>query len=304
MEGGVKEFGMLRMTRAGALLRIFALGSAMTAEDSYVSEIQKSRRETDEFLRSEKSPLLLIGRFDVRDGASSIGSDPGSAIVLPARAPQRVGTLIRHGDQLSFEIATGVPVTVNDKPASGTVTLQAPDMPKPSDRVGFGDFVFAIRPSADNFYLLVKDKRSQFLRDFQGTTWFPVDPAYRVIARFAPYESAKTVSVPYTAGAAKIFTAPGDLVFRLGSQELRLQALASGEGLLVMFKDRTSGKETYGGGRFLEADLPKDGKTTVDFNKAYNPYCAVNPYAACPVPPAQNRLPVRVLAGETYKNHH
>jgi len=294
---------MLRVSRAGAVIRIFAVSAALAAEDPYVSEIQKSRRETDDFMRSEKSPLLLVGRFAVRDGASTIGSDPGSTIVLPDRAPRRIGTLIRRGSQLAIEIGSGVQVTVNDKPASGTVTLQTPDVPKPADRVGFGDFAFAIRPSGDDFLLLLRDKQSQFLQAFKGTTWFPVDHGYRVSARFVPYEAPKTVSVPYTAGAAKIFKAPGDLVFRLGGQELRLEALESGKQLLLMFKDKTSGKETYGGGRFLEAGIPKDGKTTVDFNKAYNPYCAVNPYAACPVPPAHNRLPVRVLAGETYKGH-
>jgi uncharacterized protein (DUF1684 family) len=143
--------------------------------------------------------------------------------------------------QLSIEIAPGVPMTVNDKPASGAVTLHALDVPK----------------SSDDFHPLLRDKRSQFLREFKGTTWFPVDPAYRVRAPFVPYERPKTVSVPYTGGAAKTFTAPGDVLFRLAGRELRLEALTSGEGLFIMFKDQTSGKETYGGGRFLEAETPR-----------------------------------------------
>jgi uncharacterized protein (DUF1684 family) len=71
-----------------------------------------------------------------------------------------------------------------------------------------------------------------------------------------------------------------------------------------MFRDRTSGKQTYGAGRFLEADMPKDGTTVLDFNKAYNPYCTNNPYASCPLPPKQNHLPVVIPAGETYQHEH
>ncbi|HYN00995.1 MAG TPA: DUF1684 domain-containing protein, partial [Vicinamibacteria bacterium] len=70
------------------------------------------------------------------------------------------------------------------------------------------------------------------------------------------------------------------------------------EQLFFILRDQTSGKETYGAGRFLYADLPKAGKVVLDFNKAYNPPCAFTPYATCPLPPPQNWMPVRVEAGE------
>ena len=68
--------------------------------------------------------------------------------------------------------------------------------------------------------------------------------------------------------------------------------------LFFIFRDATSGKTTYGAGRFLHADPPKDGRVILDFNKAYSPPCAVTPYATCPLPPPQNRLPVAIEAGE------
>ena len=86
-------------------------------------------------------------------------------------------------------------------------------------------------------------------------------------------------------------------------QTFRLKAFATGDQLFVMFRDQTSGKETYGGGRYINAEAPKDGKVILDFNKAYNPYCAYSPYAACPTPPRQNHLAVRIEAGATYVNH-
>jgi uncharacterized protein (DUF1684 family) len=72
----------------------------------------------------------------------------------------------------------------------------------------------------------------------------------------------------------------------------------------VIFGDRTNGRETYGAGRFLYASPPVDGKTVLDFNKAYNPPCVFTPYATCPLPPAQNKLPIEIAAGEKrYAGH-
>ena len=96
---------------------------------------------------------------------------------------------------------------------------------------------------------------------------------------------------------------PGYVTFRLNGDTLRLDPVISGKELFFMFKDGTSGRETYGAGRFLEADMPKAGKVVLDFNKAYNPYCAFDPYTSCPIPPKQNTLQTRIEAGEKYSGH-
>jgi|SRR5579863_8639469 len=287
-----------------ALLLLLAAPAVFAAEDAYRAEVEKDRRDTDEFLRSARSPLLLISRFSVNEGASTLGSDPKSTIVLPARAPLQVGTLVRRGDQVTFQPAAGASVSLNDKPISGLVALQVTEPPKPTDRIGFGDFKFGIRPNSHEFSLLLADSQSSFLKAFTGTMWFPIDPAYRVTAQFTPAPQQRTVLVPFTDGGEKSYTVSGDLVFQLAGQSLRLLALSSsgGKGLFVMFQDQTSGKETYGGGRFIEAKMPENGKTTLDFNKASNPYCAYDPYAVCPMPLKENRLAVPVRAGEKHND--
>ena len=277
--------------------------TALAADSAYIRDVQEWRRQEDESMRSAKSPLLLVGRFKIGEGESTLGSAAGSIIGLPERAPQRVGTIIRHTRGLSLLVAAGTTLAVNEKPASGSIDLDTAASPAPSDRVSFGDFVFSIRPIGQDFYLLLIDKQSQLLRDFKGKTWFPIEPAYRVIAHLEPYAHPKTRDVADTTGSIRTYTSPGGLVFQLGGQTLRLEPLVVGEQLLVMFRDNTSGKETYGGGRFLDVEMPKAGQTVLDFNKAYNPYCAFNPYAACPVPQKENRLPVAVRAGETYSGH-
>ncbi len=101
---------------------------------------------------------------------------------------------------------------------------------------------------------------------------------------------------------------PGKAVFTRDGKTYELQPVIEVPGdkeLFVIFADRTSGKETYGAARFLYAEMPKDGKIVLDFNKAYNPPCAFTPYATCPLAPPENRLDLAVTAGEKkYANGH
>ena len=205
---------------------------------------------------------------------------------------------------ISFEPAPGTSVSLNDKPISASVTLQVAEPPKLTDRIGFGDFKFGVRPLNNEFTLLLTDAQSPYLKSFTGTTWFAIDPTYRVAAQFVPSPQAKTVLVPYTDGGERAYTVSGELAFQLAGQALRLLALQSpsGKGLFIMFQDQTSGRVTYGGGRFLEVEAPENGKTTLDFNKASNPYCAYDPYAICPMPLRENRLALPLRAGEKQTN--
>ncbi len=127
-------------------------------------------------------------------------------------------------------------------------------------------------------------------------------------ARFEPYESAVSINVPTVLGTTSRLTSPGTLVFSIGGETYRLDAIGEpgARELFVIFGDRTNGKETYSGGRFLTTPQPDaEGTVVIDFNRAYNPPCVFTPYATCPLPPPQNRLPIRVEAGEkVYGAHH
>jgi hypothetical protein len=99
---------------------------------------------------------------------------------------------------------------------------------------------------------------------------------------------------------------PGYAEFKLSGRDYRLRPYlesADAKELFYVFLDQTSAKETYGAGRFLYSEMPKDGKVVVDFNKAYNPPCAFTPYATCPLPPAENKLPVRIEAGNVVEHN-
>lgn len=278
------------------LLPLAATGSA--AEGDYVASIEAWRQQFDSDLRTG-GVLLLIGRFKLEEGSVTLGSDAASAIVLPEPAPARLGVLTRAADVFRFEPAPQVAATVDGKPASGLTELAtAPG----TGRVRAGDITFAVRAIGDDFYALVQDAHNPAASAFKGSEWFAVDSAYRVRAEFIPYAQAQTVLVPMThVDSKKTFQSTGDVAFRMHGRLLRLKSFIDDDELFVMFQDRTNGRTTYGGGRFLHAPLPQGGATELDFNKAFNPYCAVNMYVACAVPPPQNRLAVAVEAGEKYR---
>jgi uncharacterized protein (DUF1684 family) len=141
---------------------------------------------------------------------------------------------------------------------------------------------------------------------FTGLTYFTPDPTYRVTARLEPFaDKTQKLVVRMSDGSEEVYEKFAHVVFRLNGETCRLLVVKVDETYSILFRDATSGKETYGGGRYLELDPKQMGDTqaVLDFNTAYNPYCAYNPGYACPLPPAENNLSVAVKAGERYTSH-
>jgi uncharacterized protein (DUF1684 family) len=147
--------------------------------------------------------------------------------------------------------------------------------------------------------LRVRDARARTRTGFVGIENFPIDVGWRYDARFEPHPPGKTIEIANVIGQLDAMPNPGAVVFERDGQTFRLEAVDDGDGtLFLIFADRTNGKQTYGAGRFLYADAPVEGRTVVDFNRAYNPPCAFNAYSTCPLPPPENRLDLAVTAGE------
>ncbi|MGO9847668.1 MAG: DUF1684 domain-containing protein [Methylocella sp.] len=292
---------MLQAIRRGwpALFMLTSLVSAADAD--YIAEIQKWRRDFDGDVRTG-GWLSLIGRFKIEEGLTTIGSDASSTVKLPpALSTKRLGRLIRRGDKFRFESEPGLKATVDSHPLVLSTMLST----KPgSGRIQVGNLRLSVRAVGEDFYLLAADSQNPAIKHFTGTTWFPIDTAYRVTATFIAYDQPEQRQVPLThVDSKELFTSTGDVTFEIGGETVRLKTFIDDAELFVMFQDQTNGKETYGGGRFMHAPPPRDGKTVLDFNKAFNPYCSVNAYVMCPIPPAENRLKFKVTAGETYIAH-
>jgi uncharacterized protein (DUF1684 family) len=293
---------MLSGNVLSASILLFAGGARLLGDAaSYRDEIAEWRKNYDRDLRSDKGPLKLIARHDVPEGRTGIGSDASNAVALPDRAPKSAGALHRQGGKVTFEPTAGIAVMLNGKRLAGPSVLRIGGTPNQSDKLAFGDFEIAFWELGGQIQLTVRDAQSPYLKEFPGTVWFPVNDDSRVEGTFTAYPAPKELKIPDTGGLTRIRKVPGYVTFRLNGETLRLEPVETGNVFFFMFKDRTAGKETYGGGRYLNADLPKDGKVTLDFNKAYNPYCAINPYSSCPIPPKSNTLTMRVEAGEKYR---
>ncbi len=147
--------------------------------------------------------------------------------------------------------------------------------------------------------LRVWDAEAPARRAFDGVPAFPPDPAWRIEARWEPYEPPRTVTVANVLGDESSERVPGRAVFEVGGRTLSLEPTRRGDGTLhFVFRDATAGRETYGAGRFLDAAAPRDGKVVLDFNRAENPPCAFTPFATCPIHREENVLPIPVPAGE------
>jgi hypothetical protein len=171
----------------------------------------------------------------------------------------------------------------------------------------------AEREEATDYYLNQFNWRGTAVPEgFAGPKWYPLDAKWRVPAKLdrdAP-GTGQHVQLQTSIGDLREMSVYGTLVFEVGGQEERLTAYQlvpphpDWDELFVPFKDATTGKETYGAGRYLDIPRHDGDEYTLDFNKAYNPSCAYSPRYNCPYPPPQNRLAVAVEAGEKSPFEH
>jgi uncharacterized protein len=281
-----------------APLLLLLLGPPTPAvSTSYASEIHAWRKEREAGLRADGGWLTVSGLFWLKDGDNPFGSEASNEIRLPASVPPRAGVIAFHGGEVRFRLEDAVPGTIRG--ATVTSGVLKADTSGAPDVLSLGRVTLQVIERGGRFGIRVKDMDSDRRKAFSGLRWFPVTESYRVVARLVP--APGMLSITNILGQVSEMPRPGHLVFTLNGKELSLDPVLEepdAKELFIMFRDQTAPKETYGAGRFLYVDLPKDGRVVVDFNKAYSPPCAFTPYATCPLPPKQNRLPVRIEAGE------
>ena len=305
------------MSRTAALRRVCILGllavlagPVVEAQESepmpgpfFMKALKEWRKGRVASLVSEDGWLTLVGLYWLEPGENSIGTDPGSRVVLPeAKAPRQAGALVLEGGKVRARLVAGSGITVEGKPfvegEARTDENGAPDV----FRVGTVSF-YVIR-RGERFGVRVKDSKSPVRSSFPGIEYYRADSSYRILAHYVPYDPPKEVEIPSVLGTTEIERCPGYAEFEIEGKTVRLEPIVEGNSrgnLFFIFKDATSGKGSYPGGRFLYADSPSSDRVVLDFNRAFNPPCAFTPYATCPLPPKQNWLPVKIEAGERWK---
>jgi hypothetical protein len=258
------------------------------------------RQSMDAALRRDEGWLSLCGLFWLSPGVNRIGCARGCPLLLPpGSAPAHVGDVVLDGDQAQFRAAPDVEAFVAGAPVE-MVTLR-PDTSAAPTRVRLGEVTSVLVQRGDRQGLRVRHRASPNRRAFPGRTWFPVRGEYLRPAAFVRYAPPVPMTIVNVLGDSQIGACPGHVEFHLGGAPARLLVTeADDDGLFLLFADATNGESTYPAGRFLTTDAVQGDRVWLDFNRAYSPPCAFTPFATCPLPSPENRLPMPVEAGERF----
>lgn len=273
------------------------------AQTGYVREVEKWRADHEAELVSENGWLTVAGLFWLKEGTNTIGSNSNFDIELTENFKHgKFGEIEFKDNKAILKVESGIEA-LNDGKGVSEIELVSDENGKPTV-IQTGSQSFYLIKRENRFGIRLKDKNSKQRLNFSGLHWFPVDKNYKITAKFEAFDQPKEVSIPNVLGGNFKMKSPGILKFEFKGKHYTLQPVEEDEKLFIIFCDLSSRNETYGAGRFLYADMPKNGETVLDFNKAENPPCAFTSFATCPLPPRQNRLEIEIKAGEKRFGDH
>ena len=285
-----------RLPAAAISFLAMLLACGTPPPQDYAAEIEAWRTAREARLKADDGWLTLTGLFFLNEGDNSFGSSPQNDIELRA-GPERAGIITLQDGRVDVRGVEGQTLLVDGHrvDAAQLWPYEGPDRPT----ITLGPLSLFCHESGDRLAIRLRDLESEIRREFTKLRWYPVDESFRIPGRYLPHDKPRTMELANTLGDVLTLRTSGSVALTVKGEALRLTAIDYDDRLWFVFSDLTSGSETYPSARFLYADMPdRDGRTTVDFNQAYNPPCAFNPYTTCPLPPPENGLQVRIEAGE------
>lgn len=263
----------------------------------YITNINDWHTKRIENLKKEKGWLNLVGLYWLKEGENKIGSDSSNDITFPKKAEKILGSIFLDDSTITFRRNQTAEV-YSDSNLVNEVTL-LPDVSGNPTILESRTLKWFIIKRGEKYGIRLRDLEADLLTSFEGIDRFPINDNWKINAEFIPYDEPKEISIPTILGTIEKDFSPGKLKFKIGDKEFSLEPTSAGKGLFIVFADLTSGEETYGAGRFLYVDGPDTNNNVIlDFNKSYNPPCAFTKYATCPLPPEENKLQIKITAGE------
>lgn len=275
------------------------------AEAAWRQKLETWRSQREHELTAPDGWLTLVALDWLKSGANTVGSAADNQIKVE-NAPAHLGMFTVSGKTVQLlapidGFASGL--TLDGQPVREG-TLSADDH-RPSI-LTFHSLTMVVLPRGDRYALRIKDTNAPSRTGFHGLHWYGPDLRFTVEARWIPNKPPRTLKIPTVIGTTLDLPSPGVAEFTLNGKTVRLEPVLEDPhdtSLFFILRDTTSQTTTYQAGRFLRTGFPengldKPGTLILDFNQLYNPPCAYTPYATCPLPPEQNRLPVAIEAGE------
>lgn len=295
-----------------SILILFSLaifGPANAQKNYYFEELKQWDSARVAALKDPNGWLNLEGLFWFKKGVNSFGSASTNDLVYDNAAfPKHLGDFIYEDGKVYWKNANAEKISIKDKANLNVVDYSALNLltaPEGQYTSQWKDFVWIVIQREDKVGVRFRNLKAKTLLEFKGIERFSVDAKWRIKAKVIP-QNQNPLMIMNVLGQNTAQKHGGQLVFEIDGKTYQLDAIDEGGiRLFVTFADATSGKTTYGSGRFIELDKPDaEGYTYIDFNKAYNPPCAFTEFATCPLPPPQNRLSIAIPAGEKKYGHH
>jgi uncharacterized protein (DUF1684 family) len=281
--------------------------SMFAQTDNYLAEVKQWNSARIAALKQPDGWLNLEGLFWFKKGVNSFGSASTNDLVYNNAAfPKHLGDFIYEDGKVYWKDAGAEKITIKEGDLvqnSGSINLLTATEGQYTSQ--WKNFVWIVIQREDKVGVRFRNLKAKTLLEFKGIERFPVDAKWRIKAKVIP-QNQNPLMIMNVLGQNTAQKHGGQLVFDIDGTTYRLDAIDEGGiRLFVTFADATSGKTTYGSGRFIELERPDaNGYTYIDFNKAYNPPCAFTEFATCPLPPPQNRLNIAIPAGEKKYGHH
>lgn len=252
------------------------------SNSTHKKEVEEWYNKRIQNLKSENGWLNVAGLYWLEEGKNTFGSGSLNKIVFPkGTIADKAGYFERKGNSVKIIAASNVAINVNNKPATEALIFSTDSLR--TSIVSSGDLQWTVIKRDDKLGIRLRNLKSPLLNTFPGIESFAVDSSWKITATLQTENQPKGLFITNIIGQTNEQKLAGKLVFTINGKQYALDALDEGDNLFVIFGDATSGETTYPSGRFLYAKNPDaDGKTIIDFNKAYNPPCAFTEYATPP----------------------
>jgi uncharacterized protein (DUF1684 family) len=279
-------------------------GTTRKIDQSFLAENQRWKQQRLRELRQPDGWPTLVGLYWLEEGKNTIGSEKQNDIRFPKPLPDRIGEIELIENEVRYRNVPNIGILHEGKKAEKGILRT--DLQENTTYLYWNAFQWHVIHRGEKYGIRLKDTLHPARMILKEIPSYPVQSSWNKMAKFSKADENTIVSIDNQVNMTIPYKIEGYLTFKHKGVKRKLIALDGGPRVLfVLISDKTTGLETYGGGRYLYVPRPdENGITFIDFNRAVNPPCIFTDFATCLLPPKENALPFRVLAGEKMYGEH